>query len=172
MAFDGIVTKSIINELDDIIGGKIDKIYEPDKNTIVLGIYSKGIHYMLNICIDARNCRINLSTHSKVNPLVAPNFCMLLRKYLMNARLSNISMIGLERIVNLEFETINEFNEIEIKTLVVEIMGKHSNIILVNQNNIIIDAMRHTDSTKTLTEMFCHHIYIHCQNRTSLILQC
>ena len=160
MAFDGIVTKSIINELDDIIGGKIDKIYEPDKNTIVLGIYSKGIHYMLNICIDAHNCRINLSTHSKVNPLVAPNFCMLLRKYLMNARLSNFSMIGLERIVNLEFETINEFNEIEIKTLVVEIMGKHSNIILVNQNNIIIDAMRHTDSTKnSYRDVLPSHLY-------------
>lgn len=160
MAFDGIVTKSIINELDDIIGGKIDKIYEPDKNTIVLGIYSKGMHYMLNICIDARNCRINLSTHSKVNPLVAPNFCMLLRKYLMNARLSNISMIGLERIVNLEFETINEFNEIEIKTFVVEIMGKHSNIILVNQNNIIIDAMRHTDSAKnSYRDVLPSHLY-------------
>ena len=145
MAFDGIVTKSIINELDDIIGGKIDKIYEPDKNTIVLGIYSKGMHYMLNICIDARNCRINLSTHSKVNPLVAPNFCMLLRKYLMNARLSNISMIGLERIVNLEFETINEFNEIEIKTFVVEIMGKHSNIIFVD-NGVILDSIKHVNS--------------------------
>ena len=161
MAFDGIVTRSIINELDDIIGGKIDKIYEPDKNTIVLCFYSKGLHFMLNICIDAHNCRINLSTHSKINPLVAPNFCMLLRKHLINSKLSNIYMIGLERIVYFEFETINEFNEPETKTLIVELMGKHSNIILINQNNIIIDAMRHTDSTKnSYRDIFPSHLYI------------
>lgn len=146
MAFDGIVTKSIIYELTNIIGSKIDKIHEPDKNTIVLGTYLQGKHFALNICIDSRNCRINLTTHSKVNPLVAPNFCMLLRKYLIGGRISNISMLGLERLVKIEIETINEFNEIEIKTLIVELMGKHSNIILVNKDNIIIDAMRHTDS--------------------------
>ena len=146
MAFDGIVTKSIIYELTNIIGSKIDKIHEPDKNTIVLGAYLQGKHFALNICIDSHNCRINLTTHSKVNPLVAPNFCMLLRKYLIGGRISNISMLGLERLVKIEIETINEFNEIEIKTLIVELMGKHSNIILVNKDNIIIDAMRHTDS--------------------------
>lgn len=146
MAFDGIVTKSIIYELTNIIGSKIDKIHEPDKNTIVLGTYLQGKHFALNICIDSHNCRINLTTHSKVNPLVAPNFCMLLRKYLIGGRISNISMLGLERLVKIEIETINEFNEIEIKTLIVELMGKHSNIILVNKDNIIIDAMRHTDS--------------------------
>ena len=160
MAFDGIVTKSIIQELDDIIGGKVDKIYEPDKNTVVLGIYSKGINYLLNLCIDSHNCRINLSTHSKVNPLVAPNFCMLLRKHLINARLSRIYMFGLERIVNLEFETINEFNEFETKTLILEIMGKHSNIILVNQNNVIIDAKRRTDSNKnSYRDILPSHLY-------------
>ena len=160
MAFDGIVTKSIIQELDDIIGGKVDKIYEPDKNTVVLGIYSKGINYLLNLCIDSHNCRINLSTHSKINPLVAPNFCMLLRKHLINARLSRIYMFGLERIVNLEFETINEFNEIETKTLILEIMGKHSNIILINQNNVIIDAKRRTDSNKnSYRDILPSHLY-------------
>lgn len=147
MAFDGIVTKAIVTELDCIIESKIDKIYQPDKNTIVLGLYSQGKHFALNICIDAHNCRINLTTHSKINPLVAPNFCMLLRKHLIGGRISNISMQGLERLVNIEIETINEFNEIEIKTLIVEIMGKHSNIILTNKDNIIIDAMRRIDAS-------------------------
>ena len=108
MAFDGIVTKSIVTELQNIVGSKIDKIFEPDKNTIVLGLYNQGKHYTLNICIDAHNCRLNLTTHSKINPLVAPNFCMLLRKYLMGGRICNISMQGLERIVNIDIEIVNE----------------------------------------------------------------
>ena len=147
MAFDGIVTKAIVTEFNDIIGSKIDKIYETDRNTIIIGLYSQGKHLALNICIDARNCRINLTTHSRINPLVAPNFCMLLRKHLIGGRISNITMQGLERLVNIEIETINEFNEIELKTLIVELMGKHSNIILTDKNNIIIDAMRHIDSS-------------------------
>ena len=153
MAFDGIVTKSIIRELTPLIGGKIDKIHEPDRNTIILGIYSQGKNYSLNICIDARNCRVNLTTHTRSNPLVAPNFCMLLRKHLLGGRISNISMLGLDRIINIEVETINEFNEIEIKTLIVELMGKHSNIILTNSQNTIIDSMRHITSTNSYREI-------------------
>ena len=159
MAFDGIVTNAIVKELNTLIGSKIDKIYEPDKNTVVLGLYSQGKNHLLNICIDARNCRINLTTHSKINPLIAPNFCMLLRKHLIGGRISNISMLGLERLVNIEIETINEFNEIEIKTLIIELMGKHSNIILTNSNGKIIDAMRHIDSTSSYREILPSRIY-------------
>lgn len=151
MAFDGIVTQAITHELkNDLIGGKIDKIHQPDKNTILLGIYSNSIHYALNICIDAHNCRINLTTNSKENPLVAPNFCMLLRKHLIGGKISTIEMYGLERLVKINIETINEFNEIEIKSLIIELMGKHSNIILINDKNIIIDASRHIYATDTI----------------------
>ncbi len=160
MAFDGIVTKSIVTELQNIVGSKIDKIFEPDKNTIVLGLYNQGKHYTLNICIDAHNCRLNLTTHSKINPLVAPNFCMLLRKYLIGGRICNISMQGLERIVNIDIEIVNEFNEVETITLIVELMGKHSNIILANQNNIIIDAIRHIDSSTSYREILPSRNYI------------
>jgi len=159
MAFDGIVANTILKELTPLIGSKIDKIHEPDRNTIVLGLYCQGKNYALNICIDAHNCRINLTEHSKVNPLVAPNFCMLLRKHLIGGRISNISMIGLERLVQIEIETINEFNEIETKTLVVELMGKHSNIILNNSNGKIIDAMRHIDSTSSYREILPSRTY-------------
>ena len=159
MAFDGIVTKAIVTELQELVGSKIDKVHEPDKNTIVLGLYSQGKNYALNICIDAHNCRLNLTTHTKLNPLVAPNFCMLLRKYLIGGKISNISMQGLERIVNIEIETINEFNEIENKTLILELMGKHSNIILKNQNDIIIDAMRHIASNNSYREILPSRIY-------------
>ena len=151
MAFDGIVTQVITHELkNDLIGGKIDKIHQPDKNTILLGIYSNSIHYVLNICIDAHNCRINLTTNSKENPLVAPNFCMLLRKHLIGGKISTIEMYGLERLVKINIETINEFNEIEIKSLIIELMGKHSNIILINDKNIIIDSLRHIFATDTI----------------------
>ena len=159
MAFDGIVAKSIVKELTPLIGGKIDKIHEPDRNTIILGIYSQGKNYALNICIDARNCRINLTTHSRINPLVAPNFCMLLRKHLIGGRISKISMLGLERLINIEVETINEFNEIEIKTLIIELMGKHSNIILTNPKNTIIDAMRHISSETSYRELLPSRSY-------------
>lgn len=151
MAFDGIVTQAITHELkNDLIGGKIDKIHQPDKNTILLGIYSNSIHYALNICIDAHNCRINLTTNSKENSLVAPNFCMLLRKHLISGKISTIEMYGLERLVKINIETINEFNEIEIKSLIIELMGKHSNIILINDKNIIIDSLRHIWATDTI----------------------
>lgn len=159
MAFDGIVTKAIVTELQELVGSKIDKVHEPDKNTIVLGLYSQGKNYALNICIDAHNCRLNLTTHNKLNPLVAPNFCMLLRKHLIGGKISGISMQGLERIVNIEIEIINEFNEIENKTLILELMGKHSNIILKNQNDIIIDAMRHIDSNNSYREILPSRIY-------------
>lgn len=159
MAFDGIVTKAIVTELQELVGSKVDKVHEPDRNTIVLGLYSQGKNYALNICIDAHNCRLNLTTHNKLNPLVAPNFCMLLRKHLIGGKISGISMQGLERIVNIEIETINEFNEIENKTLILELMGKHSNIILKNQNDIIIDAMRHIDSNNSYREILPSRIY-------------
>lgn len=84
MAFDGIVTKSIVYELNNsIINGKINKVFQPNKNEIILGIYANGLNYALSICIDSQNYRINLTQNSKPNPEFAPNFCMLLRKHLI-----------------------------------------------------------------------------------------
>ena len=143
MAFDGIVTKAITSEISQLKGSRIDKIFEPNKNTIVLGIYQNGINYALNICIDAQYCRINLTTHQKANPQVAPNFCMLLRKNLIGLKLQNIITFDLERLIILEFEGFDELDDIISKKLVIELMGKHSNIILLDDSNIIIDSLRH-----------------------------
>lgn len=146
MAYDGIVTKSIIAELKTVIlDGKINKVFEPNKNEIILGIYAGGKNYALNICIEASNCRMHLTTHSKPNPHNALNFCMLLRKHIIGYKIKNIYSIGLERIIYIELEGYNEFNDLTKKTLIVELMGKHSNIILVNDKNFIIDAIRHLD---------------------------
>lgn len=143
MAFDGIVTKAITTELSQLRGARIDKIYQPDKNTIVLGMYLNGCNYALNMCIEAQNCRINLTTNSKPNPQVAPNFCMLLRKNLIGLKLKNIITFDLERLIVLEFEGFDEIDDIISKKLIVELMGKHSNIILLDEANIIADSLRH-----------------------------
>ncbi len=147
MAFDGIVTKAIVNELQTLIGSKIDKVFQPNKNTIILGLYNNYQNYALNICIDAQNCRINLTTYSKTNPSVAPNFCMFLRKHIIGCRIKNISTFDLERIVTIDLETLGEFSKIENRKLIIELMGKHSNIILTDSNNIIIDSIRHTNTS-------------------------
>lgn len=85
MAFDGIVTKAIASELNELTGARIDKIFQPNKNNILLGFYLDGSNYLLNICTDAQNYRIHLTTHPKPNPKMALGFCMVLRKHLTRA---------------------------------------------------------------------------------------
>ena len=144
MAFDGITTKKIVEELNSsLCDGKINKIYEPNKNEIILGIYTKGINYALNLSIASDAYIINLTTHQKTNPLNAPGFCMLLRKHLTGAKIKRIYTLGLERIVYIDFECLDELNDLVNKKLIIELMGKHSNIILTNENNYIIDSLRH-----------------------------
>ncbi len=144
MAFDGIVTKAIVAELNNcLINGKINKIFEPNKNEILLGIYCSGKNYALNMSIDAINYRINLTTNTKQNPQNVLNFCMVLRKHLVGGIIKKIYTNGLERIVFIEIDCHNELNDLIRKTLVVELMGKHSNIILLNENKVVIDSLRH-----------------------------
>ena len=144
MAFDGIVTKAVVSELNTcLINGKINKIFEPNKNEILLGIYSGGKNYCLNISIDSVNYRINLTTNSKPNPQNVLNFCMVLRKHLTGGTIKRIYSTGLERIVFIDVDVYNELNDLITKTLVVELMGKHSNIILLNSEHTVIDSLRH-----------------------------
>lgn len=143
MAFDGLVLKAVVSELDCLIGGKIQKIYEPTENEILLGIYSNGLQYALSINLSSNCYSVHLTTSKKENPLVAPNFCMLLRKHLMGYKISNIETFNLERILIIELTGKDDNNEITTKKLVVELMGKYSNILLLNNNNIIIDSLKH-----------------------------
>ena len=144
MAFDGIVTKAVVSELNTcLINGKINKIFEPNKNEILLGVYSSGKNYCLNVSIDSVNYRINLTTNSKPNPQNVLNFCMVLRKHLTGGTIKRIYSNGLERIVFIDVDVYNELNDLITKTLVVELMGKHSNIILLNSEHTVIDSLRH-----------------------------
>lgn len=157
MAFDGIITKAVATELNLLSGARIDKIFEPDSNTIVLGFYLDGLNYALNICINPQNYRINLTTHSKRNPKVAPNFCMVLRKHLIGLRIKNVITNSLERIITIEFEGFDDVDDIITKKLIIELMGKHCNIILLDDQNIIIDSMRHINN-ENATHIIIPHI--------------
>ena len=143
MAFDGIVTKVITSELQELSGVRIDKIFQPSKNNVILGLYNNGKNYALNICINSSNYRIHLTTHSKPNPKKALNFCMVLRKHLIGLHIKNIITLNLERVVIIELEGFDDIDDLVEKKLIVELMGKHCNIILLDDENKIIDSIRH-----------------------------
>lgn len=146
MAFDGITTKAVVTELQNtLIGGKINKIFQATKNEITLSIYNRA-NYILLLSANPDNCRIHLTKHTKPNPQNAPNFCMLLRKYLMGAKIIDISSYDLERTVQIKFETFNELNDLVIRKLFIQIMSRQSNIFLTNENNIIIDCLKHSEN--------------------------
>ncbi len=151
MAFDGFITKSIIAELNKtIIGAKVNKVYEPNKNEVVLNLYNQGSNYSLSLCANPELCRISLTKYSKPNPQNAYNFCMLLRKYLIGGKIIKISNYDLERTIEIQFECYNELNDLVVRKLFIEIMSRQSNIILTNDKNIIIDTLKHFDNTREL----------------------
>lgn len=159
MAFDGFITKSVITELTKtIIGAKVNKVYEPTKNDVVLSLYNNGNNYLLDLCANPEFCRICLTSHSKPNPQNAYNFCMLLRKYLVGGKIVNISNYDLERTVEIKFECYNDLNDLVIRKLFIEIMSRQSNIILTNENNIIIDTLKHFDNN--VRELLPAHEYV------------
>lgn len=161
MAYDGLVNFSIVNELKNkIIDGKVDKIFEPNFEEILLGIYSNGVKYALDLVINSKYYRANLTTNTKPNPTFAPNFCMTLRKHLLGTHITNIYTDGLERIIFIEFEGYNKSKDFSTKKLVIELMGKHSNIILIDNGNKIIDALKHfSTSSGSYRDIYAGAIY-------------
>ena len=149
MAFDGITLNAVVNELQILKGAKVNSINQPDKNSIVISVYN-GNNFAINIDTSANNYRIHLTTHSRKNPLNALNFCMCLRKQLNRAKIDSIYMKDLERICYIKFSTYNEMNDLVNKTLIIELMGKYSNMILVNENFKIIDALKKFDNFDVL----------------------
>lgn len=163
MAFDGITLHTIVSEFQTtLINGKVNKIYEPNSNNLVISIYNKHT-YMLNIDTTANNYSMYLSTHLKDNPFNAPNFCMTLRKYLTSAIIKKIYMKGLERICYIEFECYNEMSDLVKRTLIIELMGKYSNVILLNEKGVIIDALKKFDSENNFRDIMPARKYIEPQ---------
>lgn len=144
MAFDGITIAGIVKELQDkIVGGRIHKIAQPERDELILTIKSISGQSRLLLSADASLPLIYFTQTNKTSPLTAPNFCMLLRKHLQNARITNVFQPGLERIVKIEVEHLNELGDLCKKYLLIELMGKHSNIIFCDEKNMIIDSIKH-----------------------------
>ena len=147
MPFDGLVTRKVCEEYNEkILYGKIDKIIQPSKDEVVLFIRNNRTTYKLLLCINAQNARSHLTKNTSIiNPSKPFNFCMVLRKYLLGAKLVSVSQIDNDRIINFTFENSNELGDKETKTLIIEIMGKHSNIILTTKKGTIVDSIKHVD---------------------------
>lgn len=148
MALDANTLSALAFELDDKLrGGRIDKIYQMSRSQVLLTVRSLGENYRLLLSCDASKGRICLTQQTFENPDMPPVFCMLMRKHLAGGKLLSVESVPNERIVKLTVESTNELFEITKKVLVLEPMGKHSNIILTDENNRIIDAIRHIDFT-------------------------
>ncbi len=172
MAFDGIVTKAISSELQQLATARIDKIFQPNKNNILLGFYKEGTNYLLNICIDSSHYRIHLTTHPKPNPKVAPNFCMVLRKHLLGLHIKNVITNNLERLVIIDFEGFDDADDIISKRLIIELMGKHCNIILLDEQNDIIDSLRHIHKEESNRVIVPHVKYTYPTTSKENFLTC
>lgn len=140
---DGVVIRAIIHELNQLItGGRISKIYQPNKRDLTFVIRSQGKNHRLCLSAHPTLPRIHLTTLKEKNPQNPPSFCMILRKFCEGGTIESIEQVGMDRIVHLNIFTRNEMGDRVIKRLVIEIMGKHSNIILVNpENNRILDSI-------------------------------
>lgn len=148
MAFDGIVIANIIAELKaHFLGGRINKIAQPEKDALLLTIKGNQGQERLLLSANASLPFVYLTQKNKTSPMVAPNFCMLLRKHLNSARIISIKQPGLERVIQIEIEHLNELGDVCTKYLMVEIMGKHSNIIFCDDAMVIIDSIKHVPSS-------------------------
>ena len=145
MAFDGITVAAVVKELkDNLLAGRIYKIAQPEKDELLLTIKTAdGGQKRLFLSAEASLPLVYLTGSNKQAPMTAPGFCMLLRKHLQNGRITDITQPGLERIIQLHIEHLDEMGDLCKKTLAIEIMGKHSNIIFLSDENKIIDSIKH-----------------------------
>ena len=147
MAFDGVTIANLVSELKkELIGGRLYKIAQPENDELLITVKQPTGQKRLLISADASLPLLYLTESNKPSPITAPNFCMLLRKHLQNGRITGISQPGLERIVHIDVEHLDEMGDLRRKTLVVEIMGKHSNIIFCDSEGTIIDSIKHVSA--------------------------
>lgn len=147
MALDGITVAALCSELNNkIIGGRINKIAQPEEDELLLTIKMPAGMVKLDISAGASLPFLYITNESKASPMTAPNFCMLLRKHISSGRIVSVSQPSLERIINFEIEHLNEMGDLCTKILTVELMGKYSNIIFRTPEGTIIDAIKHVSA--------------------------
>lgn len=144
MAFDGLFTKAMTHELQQLVSGRISKIHQPNSQEIVLHIRAAGRNSRLLISIHPSYSRIHVTNEAIDNPSEPPMFCMLLRKHLEGGFISSISQLEMDRVIILRVESKNEIGDDMVRELHIEIMGRHSNVILVDpERNLILDSLKH-----------------------------
>lgn len=148
MAFDGFAVRCLAHELSvRLSGGRVDKIYMPDNEAVVMAVRSLGKNHKVFFSCNPSLPRIHLTDHARENPAVPPSFCMLLRKHLSGGRILSVTQPGMERVIEFSIESRNELGDMVAKRLILELMGRHSNLILVHQDGKIADCVRHVDAS-------------------------
>ncbi len=145
MALDGAFLYAVKNELQMLIGGRVDKVYQPSREEIIISVRTVKGAFRLLISASASSARVHITETQVDNPMTPPMFCMLLRKHLGGGKLAQIRQDGLERILFLDFNCTNELGDPVTITLACEIMGKYSNLIAINNDGRIIDSIKRVD---------------------------
>ena len=168
MPFDGITTFAACRELTEaLVGGRIDKMYQPEADEAVLNVRSHGKMYRLLLTANASHARLHLTQQKPETPLQPPMFCMLFRKHFTGGKISQIIQHNFDRIIEIRFEVLNELGDPCEKSIFMEIMGKHSNLILVDERGQIIDSVRHVNplmsSVRSVQPGLPYHLPTHNQ---------
>ncbi|MCR5415787.1 MAG: NFACT family protein [Pseudobutyrivibrio sp.] len=148
MALDGVSIHALVHELNEsLLNGKINKISQPEREELLITVNTQSGNKRLLISANASLPFMYITETNKPAPATAPGFCMLLRKHIGAGRIIEISQMGMERAVRFKIQHLNEMGDITFKYLYIEIMGKHSNIIFCNEDNMILDAIKHIPSS-------------------------
>lgn len=169
MALDGAFLNNVKRELGILIGGRVDKISQPSREEIVITFRTRGGNEKLLFSAAAGSARVNITKAAIENPKVPPMFCMLMRKHLGNGRLLDIRQDGLERILYFDFEAMNELGDMVKITLAAEIMGRCSNLVIINADGKIIDSIKRVDAEMSRERMVLPNMTYSCPPRDDRI---
>lgn len=148
MALDALAIRCLTNELSEmLVGGRIDKIHQPERDEAVLYIRTLNGNVRLVLSASAAHPRLHITASQKSNPAVPPMFCMLMRKHLGSGKITAVRQMEFERIAEIDVESYDELGDLTTKHIIVEIMGRYSNVILTDSSYKIIDAIKHIDMT-------------------------
>lgn len=161
MALDGIVIAGVVHQLNQtILNTKIAKIAQPEPDELLLTCKGPGANYRLALSASASLPFVYLTDQNKPSPMVAPTFCMVLRKHIANGKIVSITQPHMERIIRMDIEHLDEMGDFSKKSLIIELMGKHSNIIFCKDDGTIIDSIKHISSlTSSLREVLPGRMY-------------
>jgi predicted ribosome quality control (RQC) complex YloA/Tae2 family protein len=174
MAFDGIVVRAVVNELQSFVGGRLHKIHQPNEHELVWTVRAQGRTAKWLLSVNPTYPRLHVTERSYQNPLEAPMFCMLLRKHCENGVIESVEQIGMERIVHIHIRQRDELGDVSAKRIVLELTGRHSNIVLVDPGSgIILDAIhRVTPAISSYRVVLPGSVYVAPpeQNKTNPLL--